>query len=335
VEVKRIGKEDTSTSSSSATVADTVTTPPNPSSGLSLLIQKNQKDFSGASNKGKLRLSIYLPDFSDMRVYAITDCTVGELIRIILRQHESEEILPSLEYNNPFLYELRMHEGDGEPDRDFPAYNTEQLLRNIESDEFCLCEKENNANAFRTFSVNDSLFSSVPPTMTPLTSSDKSKGSGPGGPLTDKIRDRDRGYEGVFSRYDGSRVKGRDDDDDDDDDDDAGVLASSLPPPKLENLVTVKFPDGQSLQLEHEENSTLRDLIPVIAKQLRLRLVLSSPSLVLCLIIFFTVGRVFTDEYEFLISPQDQKLFSVSYEPHFHFLYALLSDLVYVSTDGY
>jgi hypothetical protein len=67
-----------------------------------------------------------------------------------------------------FLFNL----GDGEPDRDFPAYNIDQLLRNIESDEFCLCEVDEKDN-YRTYSVNDSLFGTPPPLPVVLTNSDK------------------------------------------------------------------------------------------------------------------------------------------------------------------
>lgn len=59
-----------------------------------------------------MRLTIYLPDFSDMLVYAAMDCTVNELIRIILKQHEQEDLDPPLDYRNPSIFELRMHEGE-------------------------------------------------------------------------------------------------------------------------------------------------------------------------------------------------------------------------------
>jgi hypothetical protein len=81
-------------------------------SDLSKLIQQNEKEFNSGSNKGKLRLTIYLPDFSDIQVYAAVDCTVGELIKVILKQHEQEDGDPPLEYHNPTRYEMRMHEGN-------------------------------------------------------------------------------------------------------------------------------------------------------------------------------------------------------------------------------
>jgi hypothetical protein len=60
----------------------------------------------------------------------------------------------------------------------------------------------------------------------------------------------------------------------------------------MENFVTIRFPDGRSLAIEHHEDASLKELLPLIAKHYRIRL--------------------YTDEYEFLISAQDQKLLSVS-----------------------
>ncbi len=55
--------------------------------------------------------------------------------------------------------------------------------------------------------------------------------------------------------------------------------------------MTIKFPDGSHVTVEHAEEATLRDLLPMLAKTQKLRL--------------------YTDEFEFTISPQDQKLLSV------------------------
>lgn len=151
--------------------------------------------------------------------------------------------------------------GDGEPDRDFPAYNGEQRLRDIQSDEFCLCELEDR-QPIRTYSYNDSLFS--PP---PLVNSHSDK-STMSASSSYKIRDPFAGS--PFS-----------------DDVDSPPRIT----PQLENSVTIRFPDGKAMTVEHGEEATLRDLLPSIAKQHRI--------------------RIYTDEYEFLISTQDQKMLSV------------------------
>ena len=132
-----------------------------------------------------------------MQVYASMDSTIGELIKTILKQHESEDLDPPLDYSTPNRYELRMHEGDGEPDRDFPAYNLEQLLRNIESDEFCLCEIEDNKQ-LRTYSVHDSLFFSPGA----ATSSEKSFTTGSSNKVRDRERDRERRYDPYSPEHD-------------------------------------------------------------------------------------------------------------------------------------
>ncbi len=157
-------------------------------SGLAFVLQMSASDTNGKDNKGKLPFTIYLPDYNSMQVYASIDSTINELIKLILRQHQDEELDPPLEYDELDLYELRMHEGDGEPDRDFPAYKLEEKLRNIESDEFCLCEVDHRAKDVRAFSINDSLFS---PVMTKGSTSEKSNYSGFS---AIKVKDRDNRY---------------------------------------------------------------------------------------------------------------------------------------------
>ena len=80
-------------------------------SGLTKLIEENEKSFNAPSHRGKIKLTIYLPDYSEMEVYASPDTSISDLIRIILKQHEDEDIHPPLDYRNPHYYELRMHEG--------------------------------------------------------------------------------------------------------------------------------------------------------------------------------------------------------------------------------
>lgn len=63
------------------------------------------------SEKGKINLTIYLPDCSPLKVSAKDTSDFKELISIILATHKEKNVSPALDYKNPANYELRIHEG--------------------------------------------------------------------------------------------------------------------------------------------------------------------------------------------------------------------------------
>lgn len=138
-------------------------------SGVSLLFEEVQsKEKENKGRAGKLALTIYLPNTDSIKVYAAKSVTFGKLIDLILKEHQTQELRPSLSYDQPGLYELRIHEGDGEPDRDFAALENENLLKDYDLEEYCLCEIEREDSDFgsplpsknvRNMSMNESLFS--------------------------------------------------------------------------------------------------------------------------------------------------------------------------------
>lgn len=107
-----------------------------------LELQKNTSStFKNDSNK--IKLTIYLPDYTSMMVTIDEMDTVSEVLKKILKTHRKENKSPKLYYKNPDIYEIRMHEGDGEPDKDFPALEKKNNWKQLSLDECCLCEKDN------------------------------------------------------------------------------------------------------------------------------------------------------------------------------------------------
>lgn len=88
---------------------------------------------------GKVKLTVYLPDYSNLNVFASEKMTISDLRNLILEEHLEQGLMPPLNYNNPNMYELRMTDGDGEPDRDFPALGLTQRLGELGIDEVCIC----------------------------------------------------------------------------------------------------------------------------------------------------------------------------------------------------
>lgn len=114
-------------------------------SGLTKLL-KDSKHITGSApagiERGMVSLLIYLPDYEEMNVKVKSDITILELINQCLLKHKSMGIRPPLEYNAIYKYEIRIHEGDGEPDRDFPAIDGNKTIKAMGLDEYCLCEKD-------------------------------------------------------------------------------------------------------------------------------------------------------------------------------------------------
>lgn len=108
----------------------------------------------GGGGGGKIKLTIYLPDFSPMNILCSDADTFDRVLRKILNQHKEDAKIPPLYYTNPEYYELRMHEGEGEPDRDFPALDRNKLLKAFNEKEYCLCQKEGLKISKNTLSSN-------------------------------------------------------------------------------------------------------------------------------------------------------------------------------------
>lgn len=89
------------------------------------------------------QLTIYLPAFTTMSLYAADSSNFEEIKMLIMRVHEQQKVQPPLHYHAVDYYEIRMHEGDGEPDMDMPALGRTKTLAQYKVDnEYCLCEVE-------------------------------------------------------------------------------------------------------------------------------------------------------------------------------------------------
>lgn len=245
---------------------------------------------------------MYLPDYTSLKVYVKEKCTFGELIKQVLAEHKQQGLQPPLDYDEPENYEVRIHEGDGEPDRDFQAFELDKTLKQYDIDECCLCLIEDRGGAY--FESGASRFSS-----NPFQSIDMSGRSAPAvhrdrrdsstSNLGDLIKGGSSGYiQDVSSK----RLEARDFVDfaasSKTDDPRARYQSEDADP----DTVTIRFPNGQQVSVPVDENTTLRDLLPLITKLHPL-----------------TKLRLYTDEYIFVISSQDQKRLQVSYRLQFAF----------------
>jgi hypothetical protein len=62
-----------------------------------------------------------------------------DILKAVFDAHKAEKLEPVLYYHAPEFYVMRMHEGDGEPDMDFPAIEGTAKLKAFNLNEFCLC----------------------------------------------------------------------------------------------------------------------------------------------------------------------------------------------------
>ncbi len=84
-----------------------------PVSGLSKALAAHAaKLLEVGSEKGKINLTIYLPDCSPLKVSAKESSDFKELIAIVLATHKEKGVTPALDYTHPTNYELRIHEGE-------------------------------------------------------------------------------------------------------------------------------------------------------------------------------------------------------------------------------
>lgn len=85
-----------------------------PVSTLSRLIEDSaatQEEEAAAAQEGGVALTIYLPDCNSLAVNVKETSNFRDVIMKILLTHEKLGLEPPLVYNDPGMYELRIHEG--------------------------------------------------------------------------------------------------------------------------------------------------------------------------------------------------------------------------------
>ena len=97
-----------------------------------------------------IKLCVYLaPDTTPLSFTIAEDATVDLAITTVLKEYVlAADDYPGVKVHGhaPQCYELRLHEGDGEPDEDFPALDRNQNIKNFGDGgdyEYCLCQIPN------------------------------------------------------------------------------------------------------------------------------------------------------------------------------------------------
>lgn len=122
-------------------------------------IEKVESKMNRNSSRVKLvALTIYLPDYTPMNIAVKESSVFEEVIDRALAHHKINALQPPLRYDEPQIYDLRQHDEDGEPDRDFPPLELDKELRNFNLDEYCLCENERAAPPASSMFKTDTLF---------------------------------------------------------------------------------------------------------------------------------------------------------------------------------
>lgn len=92
---------------------------------------------------GGLKVIIYLPDRSPLKLVVPKNATVVDAIRIALAQASAKNKKLNLPLKS-YLYELRIHDSDGMPDDDLPALDRDSKIRDLADSEedrvYCLTE---------------------------------------------------------------------------------------------------------------------------------------------------------------------------------------------------
>lgn len=135
-------------------------------SSLSLMLMNCSAKTAEQDSGDKTNLTIYLPDYSSFSLKVNINSSFREIIKQLLEKHRADGAEPTLRYDKPECYELRIHEGDGEPDMDFPPLELEKKLDELNLDECCLCAIDDDSNSIKgparamgekAFSYNDRL----------------------------------------------------------------------------------------------------------------------------------------------------------------------------------
>lgn len=247
-------------------------------SGLSLMFQEFEAKQAQAGNeKGKIPLIIYLPDCSPLKIVAKDTCDFKDVINIVLATHKEQGIQPPLDYNRPQNYELRIHEGDGEPDRDFPPLDLTKKLKNFNLEDYCLCEIDDFGGGGGMGGFRDSDDLPMPaPSMIARGGRDRRSMTEEAPPPS---ANNEFGPLSLFRQVSARQSLtrgGRGGED----------LLSPNQPSEEDNLITIIFPNGNQLDLLIEDDTTFIELLPMIVKTHRIRLI--------------------TDEYQFTMNQKDQ-----------------------------
>ena len=116
--------------------------PPQPTGGLARILSEDSKA-EAPTAAALIELAFHLPGNPGeaLRVDLFELATVTDAINAVLKAHRREGRTPPLYYGHPGCYEVRMHEGDGFPDEDFPALGAGRQLKDFGDTTYCLCEK--------------------------------------------------------------------------------------------------------------------------------------------------------------------------------------------------
>lgn len=88
---------------------------PPPISVLSRMIEECislDDDNDADKDSGGVPLTIYLPDYNSIMVNVKETSNFKEVIQQVLVSHEKQGVEPPLDYRDPGMYELRIHEGE-------------------------------------------------------------------------------------------------------------------------------------------------------------------------------------------------------------------------------
>jgi hypothetical protein len=122
----------------------------NQKSALTLILNSNQNTASKAASvkadTGNVKLTIYLPDCTPINIMVNDSDTFDAIIKKTIVEHKATKRTPPLPKDQSEFYELRMHEGDGEPDEDFPPLERNKTLKQFNEKEFCLCQIKGSIN---------------------------------------------------------------------------------------------------------------------------------------------------------------------------------------------
>ena len=112
----------------------------NTQSALTMMLSESSRsprDATGQMNS----VTIYLPSGETLDVMVKPTQRISDIILRILLMHRKSGLLPALS-PNVALYQLRIHDIDGEPDEDFPPLDPTKTLDHygVPLSEYCLCQ---------------------------------------------------------------------------------------------------------------------------------------------------------------------------------------------------
>jgi len=105
---------------------ETVTSPSR-SQPSSLSSALKRSEGTPSTNSGQLSLRIYLPTRKSVELSVPDECTVSDTLTECLRAARGADMELA---GDSTCYELRLHDGDGEPDDDFPALDRARKIKN-------------------------------------------------------------------------------------------------------------------------------------------------------------------------------------------------------------